>query len=73
MKKSLRMSGDGIDGVDNSFVFSYDTAPEVILINADAVVLGDFDETKNDLASAKDVTFNKIEETKEKSFKGFKN
>ncbi len=35
-----------IDGVDNSFVFSYDTAPEVILINADAVVLGDFNETK---------------------------
>jgi len=35
-----------INGVDNSFVFSYDTAPEVILINADGVLLADFDETK---------------------------
>ena len=28
----------------------------------------DFDETKNDLASAKDVTFNKIEETLEVTY-----
>lgn len=35
-----------VDGIDNSFVFSYNTAPEVILINADAVVLADFDEAK---------------------------
>jgi aminopeptidase N len=35
-----------IDGTDNSFVFSYNKAPEVILINADGVLLADFDETK---------------------------
>lgn len=35
-----------IDGGDNSFVFSYSKAPEVILINSDAVLLADFDETK---------------------------
>ncbi len=31
----------------------------------------DFDETKNDLASAKDVTFNKIEETLEVTYNTF--
>ncbi len=31
----------------------------------------DFDETKNDLATAKDVTFNKIEETLEVTYNTF--
>ena len=35
-----------IDGIDNSFVFSYNKAPEVILVNSDAVLLADFEETK---------------------------
>jgi len=35
-----------IDSIDNSFVFSYNTEPEVILINANGVLLADFDETK---------------------------
>ena len=35
-----------INGGDNSFVFSYNKAPEVILINSDGVLLADFDETK---------------------------
>jgi aminopeptidase N len=35
-----------INGGDNSFVFSYNKAPEVILINSDGVLLADFNETK---------------------------
>ncbi|MFT4576568.1 MAG: aminopeptidase N [Polaribacter sp.] len=35
-----------IDGIDNSFVFPYNKIPEVILINADGVLLADFDEPK---------------------------
>ena len=35
-----------VKGRDNSFVFTYKTIPEVVLINADDVVLADFSETK---------------------------
>ena len=35
-----------VKGRDNSFVFTYKTTPEVILINANDVVLADFTETK---------------------------
>ena len=35
-----------IDGIDNSFVFPYNKTPEVLLVNADAVLLIDFEETK---------------------------
>lgn len=36
-----------VDGKDASFLFSYAEAPEVILINADGVLLADFLETKS--------------------------
>lgn len=35
-----------VDGKDASFVFSYTTTPEIILVNADGVLLADFTETK---------------------------
>jgi len=36
-----------IDGKDASFIFSYKKSPDVILVNADGVLLADFTETKN--------------------------